>query len=70
MKKSIRVKNKERAIKLPVGKESMSDDELEENIQAVIKGLTKALPRGNDNVKEVLIKFTMTKPLAIVEKKK
>ncbi len=70
MKKSIRVKNKEMAIKLPVGKESMSDDELEENIQAVIKGLTKALPRGNDNVKEVLIKFTMTKPLAIVEKKK
>lgn len=70
MKKSIRVKNKEMAIKLPVGKEDMSDDELAENIEAVIKGLTKILPRGNDNVKEVLIKFTMTKPMTIVEAKK
>jgi len=69
MKKSIRVKNKEMAIKLPVGKEDMSDDELKDNIEAVIKGLTKVLPRGNDNVKEVLIKFTMTKPIAVVEKK-
>jgi len=69
LKKSIRVKNKEMAIKLPVGKENMSDDELTENVQAVIKGLKKALPRGNDNVKEVLIKFTMTKPIAVVEKK-
>ena len=70
MKKSIRVKNKEMAIKLPVGKEDMSDDELKENIEAVIKGLTKILPRGNDNIKEVLIKFTMTKPIAVVEKRK
>jgi large subunit ribosomal protein L1 len=69
MNKSIRVKNKEMAIKIPVGKEDMSDDEIKENIEAAIKGLTKALPRGNDNVKEVLIKFTMTKPLAVVEKK-
>jgi large subunit ribosomal protein L1 len=70
MNKSIRVKNKEMAIKLPVGKEDMSDDELKENIEAVIKGLEKKLPRGRDNVKEVLIKFTMTKPIAVVEAKK
>lgn len=70
MNKSLRVKNKEMAIKLPVGKESMSDDELEDNIKTVIKGLKKKLPRGNDNVKEVLIKFTMTKPIAVVEAKK
>jgi large subunit ribosomal protein L1 len=70
MNKSIRVKNKEMAIKIPVGKEDMGDDELAENIAAAIKGLTKALPRGNDNVKEVLIKFTMTKPIKIVEAKK
>ena len=70
MNKSLRVKNKEMAIKLPVGKESMSDDEIAENIEAAIKGLKKKLPRGNDNVKEVLIKFTMTKPMTILEKKK
>ena len=65
LKKSIRVKNKEMAIKLPIGKEDMKDDELKENIEAVIKGLKKVLPRGNDNVKEVLIKFTMTKPVKV-----
>jgi len=65
MNKSIRVKNKEMAIKLPVGKESMSDKDLEENIKAVIKGLEKALPRGNDCIKEVLIKFTMTKAIKV-----
>ena len=70
MNRSLRVKNKEMAIKLPVGKEDMSDDEIAENVEAAIKGLKNKLPRGNDNVKEVLIKFTMTKPLKIVEAKK
>lgn len=65
MKKSIRVRNKEMAIKLPVGKYSMNDKDLEENISAVIKALEKILPRANDNIKEVLIKFTMTKPVNI-----
>jgi len=69
MNKSIRVKNKEMAIKLPVGKESMSDDELAENVAAVLKGLEKALPRGRDNVKEVLVKFTMGSPVAIGDSK-
>jgi len=69
MNKSLRVKNKEMAIKLPVGKEDMSDDEIAENIEAAIKSLKKKLPRRNDNVKEVLIKFTMTRPIKIIEAK-
>lgn len=69
MKKSIRVKNKEMAIKLPIGKEDMNDEDLAENITAVINGLEKLLPRGRDNIKEVLIKFTMTKPVVVVEKR-
>ena len=68
MKKSIRVKNKEMAIKLAIGKEDMSDDDLKDNVEAVIKGLEKLLPRGKDNVKEVLIKFTMTKPIRLGSK--
>ena len=65
MKKSIRVKNKEMAIKLPVGKEDMDDNKLEENIRTVIKGLEKLLPRGKDNIKEIILKFTMTKPIKV-----
>lgn len=69
MNKAVRVKNKEMAIKIPVGKENMSDKDLEENIIAAVDGLKKKLPRGNDNVKDVLIKFTMTKPVKITEMK-
>jgi large subunit ribosomal protein L1 len=69
MNKVVRLKNKEMAIKLPAGKESMSDKELEENITSIISNVEAKLPRKNDNIKEVLIKFTMTKPLAIIEKK-
>jgi len=66
---SLRVRNKEMAIKLPVGKEDMDDEKLEENIKAVLKSLEGKLPRGRDNIKEALIKFTMTKPIVIMEKR-
>ena len=69
MQRAVRVKNKEMAIKLPIGKMSMSDEHLTENIEAIIAELEKKLPRANDNIKEILIKFTMTKPLVIREKK-
>ncbi|MCR4284869.1 MAG: hypothetical protein NUV97_02390 [archaeon] len=69
MGKVVRVKNKEASIKLPAGKMSMSDENLIENVNSIIKGLKKVLPRGNDNVRDVLIKFTMTKPLVIVERR-
>jgi large subunit ribosomal protein L1 len=67
MKKAIKVKNKEMSIKICVGKESMSDKELAENVNGAIEELEKKLPRGKDNIKEVLVKFTMTKPIVIVE---
>ncbi|HIN73931.1 MAG TPA: hypothetical protein EYM94_03965 [Gammaproteobacteria bacterium] len=70
MKKVVRVKNKEIAIKLAIGKEDMDDKLLEENIVAVLNGLKKKLPRGPDNIREVLVKFTMTKPIKIMEKEK
>ncbi len=70
MSTAIRIKNKELSIKIPVGKENMSDDELSENIKSVIKSLEEKLPRGKNNIKNVMIKFTMTKPITIVEAKK
>jgi len=70
MNNSIRIKNKEMAIKFAIGKEDMPDEELAENINVAIKELEKKLPRGKDNIKEVLIKFTMTRPIVIMEAKK
>lgn len=62
---AIRIKNKEMAIKFTVGKEDMDDEKLAENISRAVSELEKKLPRGKENVKEVLIKFTMTKPIKL-----
>ena len=67
MKRAVRVKNKEMSIKVRVGKESMSDEELVENVDAAIVELEKKLPKGVDNVKNILVKFTMTKPIVLRE---
>lgn len=65
MKKAVRVKNKEMSIKVRIGKESMKDEELAENVDAAVKELEKKLPKGVDNVKNVLVKFTMGKPVVL-----
>ncbi len=65
---AIRVKNKEMSIKVSVGKENMSDDDLSENISAAIKELEKKLPKGKENIKDVLIKLTMSTPRIIIER--
>jgi len=58
----VKVKVKEASIKLAIGKQSMKDEEIIENILSVYNGLVKLLPRDKENIKNVEIKFTMTKP--------
>ena len=40
----------------------MKDDDIVENILASHKAIVAALPRGKDNIRSIMIKFTMTKP--------
>ena len=63
---NVRVKAKEPSIKVLIGKEKMSNDEIAENIIAVYNAVLNILPIKNDNVKSVLIKFTMGKPKKIL----
>ncbi|MEM4181584.1 MAG: hypothetical protein QXX68_00255 [Candidatus Pacearchaeota archaeon] len=65
MKKSIRIRVKERSIKIPVGKENMSDEQIKENIESAIKSITELLPLKKDNIKNILIKLTMSRPYEI-----
>ena len=65
LKKMIRIRTKERCIKIAVGKEDMSNKELRENIEAVVSALESALPNKKDNIKNVMIKFTMTKSIKL-----
>ena len=62
---SAKIKVSEASIKLAVGKQSMKDNELMENIMNVYNEILKALPREKENIKNVELKFTMTKPQKI-----
>ena len=62
---SLRIRAKEPSIKVAIGKEDMTDEEIIENVLSVYNELVKALPRDKENIKNVEIKFTMTKPVKI-----
>lgn len=60
--KTIRVKSKDASLKVLVAKEGMKDSEIVENAEAVLNSVINALPRKKEQIKSVLIKFTMSKP--------
>jgi large subunit ribosomal protein L1 len=65
-KKSIRIKIKDSpVVQCPVGNEKMKEEEIEKNIESVLKFLETKLPKGKNNIKEVLLKLTMGKPIKI-----
>ena len=61
----LKIKTKEPSIKIPIGKKSMKDEDIIENINTVYTALLKVLTKGNDNIKNIELKFTMTKPIKI-----
>ena len=62
---SIKIRTKEASIKIPIGRQDMKDEELIENIIIVYNGIMKTLVKGKENIKNLEIKFTMTKPQKI-----
>jgi large subunit ribosomal protein L1 len=62
---SVKIRTKEASIKLPVGKQSMKDEDIIENISTLYNAIIKELPREKENIKNIEIKFTMTKPVKI-----
>lgn len=62
---SLKIRAKEASIKLSVGKQSMSDEKIIENILVIYNAILKSLPRDKENIKNVELKFTMTKPQKI-----
>ncbi|MFH1801321.1 MAG: hypothetical protein ABH804_00595 [archaeon] len=61
----IKVRVKEASVKLAIGKQDMKNEEIVENVGVFYDALEKALPKGKDNIKNIEIKFTMTKPRKI-----
>jgi len=63
--KSIKISSKQASLKVSVGKEDMKDEDVIENILTIYKAVFEALPRKKEQLKSVLIKFTMTKPIKL-----
>jgi large subunit ribosomal protein L1 len=62
---SVKIRTKESSIKVPVGKQDMKDGDIVENIIAIYNAVLKVLTRGKENIKNIEVKFTMTKPQKI-----
>jgi len=60
--KITRIKSKEPSLKIAIGKENMKDEEIAENVIMIYNKVLEALPRKKENLRSILIKFTMSKP--------
>ncbi len=63
--KVARIKSKEASLKIAIGKEDMEDEEIAENIITVYNSVLNVLPRKKENLRSILIKFTMSRPIKI-----
>jgi large subunit ribosomal protein L1 len=60
LQKTVRLQTKnELAIKCPVGVETMSDDQIKDNVMYIYNSLLRILPREKHNIKNALLKLTM-----------
>jgi large subunit ribosomal protein L1 len=65
-RKMVRVRMREQPVlQCRVGTESMPDEKLVENIQAVVSRIEQKLERGFKNIGEILVKTTMGRPVKI-----
>jgi len=65
----IKLENKgQLSIKAHAGVETMKDEELADNMNTIYSSISNALPQGKDNLKNVLLKLTMSKPVEVTEK--
>ena len=62
--KNIKVK-KQTQFQTKVGAENMADEEIAKNVMAVYNQLMHALPQEQNNIKDVFVKFTMSKPIKV-----
>lgn len=65
MSKTTKLRVKEKSIKLSVGREDMSDEQLIQNVDSVYESILNILPNRKDNVKDIQVKLTMSKPIEL-----
>jgi len=62
---SVKIRLKEASIKLAIGKLSMKNEDVKTNFESVYRAIENALPKKKENVKNVMLKTSMGKPLKV-----
>ena len=65
LKKTIVLRTKDASIKTLIGRESMKDEELAQNSDLVLNTILNILPNRKENIRSVMLKLTMSKPIKI-----
>jgi len=65
LEKTVRVRAKEASLKIAIGKETMPDEQIEKNAAAVLSSVIKGLPKAEQNIRSVMLKFTMSHPVKV-----
>ncbi len=69
LKKTVHVVAKTQlSAKCSIGKQDMTDEQLLENILTIYNAVLRALPQEHNNIKAVLLKYSMGPPLKVGEK--
>jgi large subunit ribosomal protein L1 len=61
----VKLRTKEPTIKVAIGKQTDKDEDLAENAMVIYNEVFKNLPRQKENLRSILIKFTMSKPAKV-----
>jgi len=66
LKKKVRINVKnDPVIRCVVGKENQTNEQVAKNILEIYNALLEKLPKGRENIKNVMIKLTMSKPIKV-----
>ena len=61
----VKVRAKEPSLKLSIGKQDSKDSNIAENAMAIFSEIYKLLPRSKDNLRSIMLKLTMGKPVKV-----
>ncbi len=62
---SVRVRVKEPSVKVGIGKQSLTDEQILKNVVIVYGKIIEGLPKKEEHVKSILIKLCMDKPIRV-----
>jgi large subunit ribosomal protein L1 len=66
LRNTISVQRKESpSIKCKIGEEDMDNEQIIDNVDAVVTRVTGLLPQSEHNIKDVIIKLTMGQPVEV-----